>query len=118
MVEELLEEDGLCIMSPGMGLHQVAAVLLRLQDARLRQPGQSGCGLVLGAAPWQREALRRELRRIDPVIRARVDAAATAGVAGGGARQAGKHGWAVLHLRPPLCVGHLAASRECRIRCK
>lgn len=25
MVEELLEEDGLCVMSPGLGLHQVRA---------------------------------------------------------------------------------------------
>jgi DNA excision repair protein ERCC-4 len=85
LLEELLKEDGLCILSPGLGMHQVAAVLLRLQDARRRQPGQQGCVLVLGGSPWQRDALRRELRRIDPVIRARAEAA----LAGAGSRSAG-----------------------------
>ncbi|KAL4433054.1 hypothetical protein ABPG77_006481 [Micractinium sp. CCAP 211/92] len=75
MVEELLEEDGLCVMSPGLGLHQVVAVLLRLQDVRLRQPGQRGVVLVLGASSWQRDALRRELQRIDPAIQKRASAA-------------------------------------------
>lgn len=85
LIEELLEEDGLVVLSPGLGLQQVVAVLLRLQDARLRQPGQSGVVLVLGASPWQRDALRRELRRIDPTIQARVAAA----VGGGGRGAAG-----------------------------
>lgn len=71
MLEELLEEDGLCVLSPGLGLHQVVAVLLRLQAARRLQPGQAGCLLVLGASPWQRDALRRELARIEPAIAAR-----------------------------------------------
>lgn len=65
MLEDLLREDGLCIMAPGIGLHQVVAVLLRLQDARLREPSQRGVVLVLGAAPWQRDALRRELARVE-----------------------------------------------------
>lgn len=91
LVEELLEEDGLCVLSPGLGLHQVVAVLLRLQDARLRQPGQRGCVLVLGAAPWQRDALRRELLRIDPVIRAKAEAVIAAGGGGARARDAGEH---------------------------
>lgn len=90
LVEELLEEDGLCVLSPGLGLHQVVAVLLRLQDARLRQPGQRGCVLVLGAAPWQRDALRRELLRIDPVIRSRAEAALAGGASGARAREAGE----------------------------
>ena len=88
LIEELLEEDGLVVLSPGLGLQQVVAVLLRLQDARLRQPGQSGVVLVLGASPWQRDALRRELRRIDPTIQARA-----AAVGGGGRGAAG--GWRV-----------------------
>lgn len=96
MVEELLEEDGLCVLSPGLGLHHVVAVLLRLQDARLRQPGQRGCVLVLGASPWQRDALRRELLRIDPVIRAKAQAVAAGRAASAaGARAAGA-------LPPPL----------------
>lgn len=86
LIEELLEEDGLVVLSPGLGLQQVVAVLLRLQDARLRQPGQSGVVLVLGASPWQRDALRRELRRIDPTIQAR------AAAVGGGSRGAAG-GW-------------------------
>ncbi|GAB4818898.1 hypothetical protein N2152v2_005944 [Parachlorella kessleri] len=66
LVGDLLQEDGLCILAPGVGLHQVVAVLLRLQDARLREPSQRGVVLVLGAAPWQRDALRQELARVDP----------------------------------------------------
>jgi DNA excision repair protein ERCC-4 len=91
LVEELLEEDGLCVLSPGLGLIQAVAVLLRLQDARLRQPGQGGVVLVLGASPWQREALRRELLRIDPEIRHRAEAAAAAGAAAPAARATGGH---------------------------
>ncbi|PSC75286.1 DNA repair endonuclease UVH1 [Micractinium conductrix] len=75
LLEELLEEDGLCVLSPGLGLHQVVAALLRLQDARLHAPGQRGVVLVLGAAPWQRDLLRRELLRIDPAIAERAAAA-------------------------------------------
>lgn len=67
LVSELLQEDGLAILAPGLGLHQVVAVLLRLQNARLREPGQRGVVLVLGAAAWQRDTLRRELARIDPL---------------------------------------------------
>ncbi len=88
LIEELLEQDGLVVLSPGLGLQQVVAVLLRLQDARLCQPGQSGVVLVLGASPWQRDALRRELRRIDPAIEAR----AAAAVGGGGRGAAGALG--------------------------
>lgn len=69
ILQDLLQEDGLCVMAPGIGLHQVVAVLLRLQDARLRDPAQRGVVLVLGASAWQRDALRRELARIDPVVR-------------------------------------------------
>lgn len=43
IVEELLEEDGLCVLSPGMGLPQVVAVLLRLQ---VSSRGWSACVCV------------------------------------------------------------------------
>jgi hypothetical protein len=66
MVEEQLEEDGLTVMAPGLGLHQVVAVFLRLQHVRCRDPAQQGVLLVLGCSPWQRDAIRRELRRVDP----------------------------------------------------
>lgn len=158
MVEELLEEDGLCVMSPGLGLHQVqraqtllpccflravpcrtssrpttapqqqrqqqccqecyvlygaalplqvVAVLLRLQDVRLRQPGQRGVVLVLGASSWQRDALRRELQRIDPAIQKRASAALGGG---GGARAAGARGngsLRCLSLTAPSAWHHL-----------
>ena len=45
--------------------------------------------LVLGASPWQREALRRELLRIDPEIRRRAEAAAAAAAAAPAVRATG-----------------------------
>ena len=36
MVEELLEQDGLCIMAAGLGWQKVAAVLMRIQIHRRR----------------------------------------------------------------------------------
>ncbi|EFN55307.1 hypothetical protein CHLNCDRAFT_134272 [Chlorella variabilis] len=108
MVEELLEEDGLCVLSPGLGLHHVVAVLLRLQDARLRQPGQRGCVLVLGASPWQRDALRRELLRIDPVIRAKAQAVA----AGRAASAAGARAAAAFEVPGEVRAEVAAAERQ------
>lgn len=81
-------------------------MLLRLQDARLRQRGQRGVVLVLGASPWQRDALRRELRRIDPAIRQRASAAVGAGgsarAAGGPLFLLGLRGCAQRGVCPPL----------------
>ena len=66
VIEQVLEEDSLCVLAPGLGLHQLVAVLLRLQDIRLQDPEQRGTVIVVGATPWQRLALREELARIHP----------------------------------------------------
>jgi hypothetical protein len=65
MVEELLEEDGLTIMAAGLTWQKVAAVLLRLQMERRRDPAQRGVMLVLGCKEWQRSMLKEELLRMD-----------------------------------------------------
>lgn len=65
MIEELLEEDGLCVMASGMGLTSVAGALLRLQVLRRRTPGQRGAAFVIGAAEWQRDLLLEELAELD-----------------------------------------------------
>lgn len=70
-VEQLLEEDGLCVLAPGLGLHQLLAVLLQLQDTRLRESGESGTAIIIGSNPWQRQSLRKELARIDETVRER-----------------------------------------------
>lgn len=49
IIAQLIEEDGLCILAQGLGWHQIAAVFLRLQEVRLRRPGNRGVVLVLGA---------------------------------------------------------------------
>jgi DNA excision repair protein ERCC-4 len=66
VVAQLLAEDGLAVLAPGLGLHQVAAALLRLQAARRADPAQRGAVLVLGATPAQRGAVRAELARARP----------------------------------------------------
>lgn len=64
-MEELLQEDGLTIMAAGLTWQKVAAVLLRLQVERRRDPNQRGVMLVLGCKDWQRSMLKDELLRID-----------------------------------------------------
>ena len=64
MVEELLAEDGLCVMAVGLSWQRIAAVLLLLQFARCREPGQGGAMLVLGASEAQRMLLKAELARV------------------------------------------------------
>jgi len=66
VIEQVLEDDCLCILAPGLGLHQIVAVLLRLQDVRVQSPDQGGSVLIIGASPWQRTALSSELSRIHP----------------------------------------------------
>lgn len=66
IIEQVLEDDCLCVLAPGLGLHQIVAVLLRLQDVRLQSPDQRGSVLIIGASAWQRTALRHELARIHP----------------------------------------------------
>lgn len=60
----MLNEDGLWVLAPGLGMHQVVAALLRLQDIRREHSEEQGAVLVLGATPMQRKTLRWELRRI------------------------------------------------------
>lgn len=64
MVEELLADDGLCVMAAGLSWHRVATVLVRLQYARCRLDGQGGAMLVLGATEAQRTSLKAELLRM------------------------------------------------------
>lgn len=66
IIEQVLEDDCLCVLAPGLGLHQIVSVLLRLQDVRLQSRDQHGSVLIIGASPWQRTALRSELARIHP----------------------------------------------------
>lgn len=67
LLNQMLEDDAVCVLAPGLGLHQIVAVLLRLQDVRRTDPEQKGIVLVIGASPWQRTALRQEMDRIHPV---------------------------------------------------
>lgn len=92
MLMQLIEADALCIMAQGLAWQQVVGVLLRLQEVQLQRSSQpnNGVVLVLGAAEWQREALKevrdlvtnllsyahhmctnQELRRLDPMLAAR-----------------------------------------------
>ena len=66
IIEQILEDDCLCILAPGLGLHQLISVLLRLQDVRLQDPQQQGAVLIIGASAWQKTALKQELLRIHP----------------------------------------------------
>ncbi|KAL0051045.1 hypothetical protein WJX82_001096 [Trebouxia sp. C0006] len=59
MVEELIREDGMCVMSAGMGWQKAVAVILRLHMERRREAAQQGVVLVLGCADWQRSMLHR-----------------------------------------------------------
>lgn len=64
IVDEVLNEDGMWILAPGLGLHQIVGVLLYLQDVRRKNPEEKGTVLVLGATPLQRNIIRRELARL------------------------------------------------------
>lgn len=98
LLDELLEEDALCVLAAGLGWHKVAAALLRLHhaggDAALQvahgssaststaaaaPPGPSGSGgvvIIIGAAPWQRQLLASELGRQAPTLPAPLDVSA------------------------------------------
>ena len=54
LVEELLDDDKLCIIAAGLGWQRVVAVFLRLHHYHQEQPGVV---LVLGCHPWQRDLL-------------------------------------------------------------
>jgi hypothetical protein len=61
MVEELISEDGLCILSCGMGWQRVVTVLLRLQLERRRDPREKGIVLILGCTDEQRRMIIKEV---------------------------------------------------------
>lgn len=69
MAEELLEDDGLCIMAAGLTWQRLAAVLIRLQLERRKDAAQRGVMLVLGCRDWQRSMLKEELLRLDPGLK-------------------------------------------------
>ncbi|KAL6745331.1 ERCC4 protein, partial [Haematococcus lacustris] len=68
LVGELIEEDALCILAAGLGWQRMVAVIIRLHHYH-----QAGVLLVLGAQPWQREAVCAELQRHDPEVTCPVD---------------------------------------------
>lgn len=60
-------KDGLFVLAPGLGVCQLVAVLLKLQDEKRKyNPDQSGVTIVVGADQTLREALQCELERIHP----------------------------------------------------
>eukprot|EP00879_Flechtneria_rotunda_P032471 GHRR01035682.1.p1 GENE.GHRR01035682.1~~GHRR01035682.1.p1 ORF type:complete len:248 (+),score=113.21 GHRR01035682.1:158-901(+) len=68
IVEEVLEQDALCITAAGLGWHKIVTAILRMHDS----PG-SGIVLLLGATSWQRQLLCAELARADPGLQPPVD---------------------------------------------
>ena len=73
IIQDMIEEDGLCIMAAGLGWQKILAVMLQLQTERRRNPKERGVVLLLGCTDWQRSMIKRELRRLNPALqRARV----------------------------------------------
>lgn len=60
LVEELIDEDALCIMASGLGWHRIVSVFVRLHYYQ-----QPGVVLILGCAPWQVDLICKELQRHD-----------------------------------------------------
>ena len=55
-VEQLLDQDGLCVLAEGLGLHKLLAAFVRLHAAQ-----GGGLVLLLGCMEWQKRALLQEL---------------------------------------------------------
>jgi hypothetical protein len=68
IAEELIAEDGLCVMASGLGWHRIVAVFVRLCHYH-----RSGVVLVLGCQPWQRDLICAEVARHDPAVPHPVD---------------------------------------------
>eukprot|EP00889_Picochlorum_renovo_P003448 jgi/Picre1/30478/NNA_005842.t1 len=66
IIDSAIENDALFVLAPGLGLYQVVAVLLKLQDERRKLSGEHGVTLVIGADATQRTTLQMELNRIYP----------------------------------------------------
>eukprot|EP00798_Chlamydomonas_sp_ICE-L_P001796 gene1796-33216_t len=63
IVDELIDEDALCIMAAGLGWQKIVAVFVRLHHYQ-----QPGAVLLLGAQPWQRSLICEEIARHDPNV--------------------------------------------------
>ncbi|KAK9857610.1 hypothetical protein WJX84_003319 [Apatococcus fuscideae] len=68
IIQDMIEEDGLCIMAAGLGWQRILAVMLQLQIERRRNPKERGVVLLLGCTDWQRTMIKRELHRLDPAL--------------------------------------------------
>ncbi|KDD74583.1 hypothetical protein H632_c1206p0, partial [Helicosporidium sp. ATCC 50920] len=63
-LSELLSQDSLCVLAPGLGLPTLAAALaVHAQAAHASHGARAGCMAILGSSPAQRDAVQRELRR-------------------------------------------------------
>lgn len=58
MIQDLIEEDGLCVTAWGLAWQKLVAVFIRLHE--FQKPGPV---LIIGAQPWQRELVCKELLR-------------------------------------------------------
>jgi len=56
ILEDLLRQDGLCVLAEGLGLPKLLAALVRLQAAQ-----GGGLVLLLGCVEWQKRAVLREM---------------------------------------------------------
>ncbi|KAG1666401.1 hypothetical protein FOA52_006510 [Chlamydomonas sp. UWO 241] len=63
LLAELLEEDALCVLSSGLGWQKLVAVLVRLHAH-----SEAGVVLILGAQPWQKDIVCREVVRHDAAV--------------------------------------------------
>lgn len=66
IIDCAIENDALFVLAPGLGMYQIVAVLLKLQDERRKLAGEHGVTLVIGADVTQRTTLQMELDRVYP----------------------------------------------------
>lgn len=59
--------DGLYVLAPGLGICQLVAVLLKLEDEKRKfNPNEGGVTIIVGADQSLREAIQSEMLRIHP----------------------------------------------------
>lgn len=68
MLNDILDGDALCVTAAGLAWQKLVAVLIRLNS----NP-ESRVVLVIGASPWQRELVVKELQRHDSGLEPPVD---------------------------------------------
>lgn len=68
ILENALDNDdgGMYVLAPGLGIVQLVAAMLKIQDEKRKFGAGTGVTLVVGADQAQREALVGELARIHP----------------------------------------------------